>query len=107
MSFVEVESGVELGLAGEQYLEARFVLKRPVGLAPAIGQRFLEPLVLGGLVEGAQRVLDTLHGAGRIVGVDVLGIGSHAPDERVGTDAPGLSLLRISNPLKLARSRGA
>jgi hypothetical protein len=54
-SLVEVEGGVDLGLATEQFLQMRFVLERPVGLG---GQRFssrldLSLLVLGGLVEGA------------------------------------------------------
>jgi hypothetical protein len=37
---VEVEGCVELGLSREQFLEARFVLERPVGLGLIVGQRF-------------------------------------------------------------------
>lgn len=36
-----------------------------------------------GAIEGAQRVPDALHGADRIVGVDVHGVGSRPPDEKV------------------------
>ncbi len=76
IAFVEIERRVELGLAREQFLEARLVLEGPVGLGLIVAQRFLQPFdtmlfVLGSLVEGAQRVFDALHGAGRIVGVDV------------------------------------
>ena len=53
------------------------MLERPVGLGLVIGQRFLEPLglaplIFGGLIEGAQRVLDALPGADWIVSVEVL-----------------------------------
>ena len=53
-----------MSLAGEQFLQARLVPEWPVGLGLIVGQRFLEPfglvpLILGCLVEGAQRVLDT------------------------------------------------
>jgi hypothetical protein len=88
VALVEVEGRVELALAHEQLLEARIVLERPVGLGLIVGQRFLQPLDLvplihGSLVEGAQRVFDTLHGADRIVGVDMRGVGARAPDEQV------------------------
>jgi len=39
--------------------------------------------VRGNPIEGAQRVLDALHGADRIVGVDMRGVGPRAADEEV------------------------
>jgi hypothetical protein len=35
-SLVEVEGGVDLGLAAEQFLQMRFVLERPVGPAVSV-----------------------------------------------------------------------
>jgi len=66
----------------------RFIFEWPAGLGLAVGLRLLQPFdlvpfVLGGLVEGAKRVLDTLHGAGRIIRIDVRRIGSRATDEKV------------------------
>ena len=46
--------------------------------------------ILDNPVESAQRVLDPLHGADRIVGVDVRGVGSRAPDEKVRHGRDGL-----------------
>ena len=43
VALVEVEGGVELGLAGEQFLEPRLVLEWPVGLGLIVGQRFFQP----------------------------------------------------------------
>jgi hypothetical protein len=79
----------------EQFLEARLVLERPVGLDLIVGQRFLEPfglapLILDGLVECAQRVFDALHGPDGIVGVDMRGIGSCTPDEQVRHGCSGI-----------------
>jgi len=69
------------------------VLEGPLGLGLIVGEGFGQPLLLlfvrGGAIEGAQRVLDALDGADRIVGVEVRAAGPGAPDEQSG-DAPGL-----------------
>ncbi len=62
------------------------MLEGPLGLI--VGEGFFEPLQLllllrGSPIESAQRVLDALHGADGIVGVDVRTVGSRAPDEKV------------------------
>jgi len=56
--------------------------------------------VRGNTIEGAQRVLDALHGADGIAGVYVRGVDSRAPDEKGRHGRGWLALLRISNPLK-------
>jgi hypothetical protein len=66
--------------------------KGPLGLGLIVGESFFEPLQLllfvrGGAIEGAQRVLDALHGADGMVGVDVRGVGSRAADEKVRAPA--------------------
>jgi hypothetical protein len=77
-----------LDLAGQQFLQPRLVLEGPLGLGLIVGESFVEPLQLllffrGGTIEGAQRVLDALHGADRIAGVDARAVGSRASDEKV------------------------
>jgi len=60
---------------------AALVFEGPLGLGLIVGESVFEPLQLVlfvrcGTIEGAQRVLDALHGAGRIVGVYVRSVGS-------------------------------
>jgi hypothetical protein len=43
IALVEVKRRVELGLAGEQFLQACIVLESPASLRLIVGQRFLEP----------------------------------------------------------------
>jgi hypothetical protein len=68
-------------------------------------------LVLDDPVEGAQRVFDALHAADWIVGVDVRGVSSRAPDEQVrhprrasGTD--GTASLANRDFGRVARANG-
>ena len=99
-----------MGLARQQFFQPGFMLEGPLGLGLIAGDGFFEPLQLllfvrGGAIEGAQRVLDALHGADRIVDVDVRAVGSAPRMKRSGTGAVGWPRLRISNPLKAARRR--
>jgi hypothetical protein len=86
---VEIKRGVELGLARQQFFQSDVVLEGPAGLGVVIEEVFFEALqlkffFLGKPVEAAQRMLNALHGADRVIDVDVRRIGSGAADEDVG-----------------------
>lgn len=75
VAVVEIKRSVELGLAGEQFLQARCVLEWPVGLGLIVAQRFFQPFdtvpfIVGRLVERTKRVFDALHGAGMYGGYE-------------------------------------
>jgi len=54
-----------------------------------------------GTIEGAQRLLDALHGADRMVGVDMRGVGSRPRDEKVRHGRNWVALTRYAEDGRL------
>jgi hypothetical protein len=106
IAFVAVDGRVELGhwRASNSFSRASCSKDRPGSAVKG----FSNPAVCGcssAATQGAQRVLDALHGADRIVGVYMRVVGSRASVKSSGTGAAGWSRLRNSKPLKAARLR--
>ena len=85
---VEIEGGIELRLAHEEFFQPRFVVEGLVGLRLIIGESFAEAraaflFLVGEFIQRAERVFDALHGADRIFGIEVCGIEALASDEKV------------------------
>jgi len=72
------------------------VLEGPVSLDLIVAERLFQalqalPLALGAAVRSAQGVLDALHGADRMAGVEVRRVGPGTADEKVGHRRGGLA----------------
>jgi hypothetical protein len=83
---IQLKGAIKLGLFGKKLLEPAIMLEGSVNLEPVFRQSFFLPFdfllfVLGATVKRPERVLDALHRAKGVFGVELGAVGLSAPKE--------------------------